>query len=145
MFSVFSWCSGMEVFLPRVANCGRTLSITPVATRSFSISLRSGSRVAQKQRTLAPARDSSILPIWQQQKRLSSSSLPVRNISQQDPEEELSEFQRDIEAEKEKQARTPWHREGVDQPPVSRPRSASAMTRGNICISKYCREETNSR
>tara|TARA_R110002060_G_scaffold18542_8_gene25471 strand:+ start:1731 stop:1964 length:234 start_codon:yes stop_codon:yes gene_type:complete len=31
---------------------------------------------------------------------------------------------------KELQARTPWHREGSDQPPVKRNRSAGAMTKG---------------
>jgi len=31
---------------------------------------------------------------------------------------------------KELQTRTPWHREGVDQPPVKRARSAGAMTKG---------------
>jgi hypothetical protein len=31
---------------------------------------------------------------------------------------------------KELQARTPWHREGSDKPPVKRMRSASAMTKG---------------
>ncbi|KAL9121489.1 MAG: hypothetical protein Q9187_001955 [Circinaria calcarea] len=34
--------------------------------------------------------------------------------------------------EKEKQARTPWHRQGSDVPPVARPRSASAMTKGKL-------------
>lgn len=33
---------------------------------------------------------------------------------------------------KEKQARTPWHREGSDQPPVKRDRQASAMTKGSF-------------
>jgi hypothetical protein len=28
------------------------------------------------------------------------------------------------------QARTPWHREGSDKPPVKRMRSAGAMTKG---------------
>ena len=32
--------------------------------------------------------------------------------------------------EKEKQVRTPWHREGSDVPPVGRQRSAGAMTKG---------------
>lgn len=32
--------------------------------------------------------------------------------------------------EKEKQVRTPWHRQGSDVPPVARPRSAGAMTKG---------------
>jgi len=31
---------------------------------------------------------------------------------------------------KELQARTPWHREGTDEPPVRRDRSAGAMTKG---------------
>lgn len=31
---------------------------------------------------------------------------------------------------KELQARTPWHREGSDKPPVKRMRSAGAMTKG---------------
>ncbi|TAQ84453.1 hypothetical protein B7494_g7222 [Chlorociboria aeruginascens] len=33
---------------------------------------------------------------------------------------------------KELQARTPWHREGSDQPPVKRNRSAGAMTKGKL-------------
>lgn len=37
-----------------------------------------------------------------------------------------------VEQEKEKQIRTPWHREGSNKPPVSRPRSASAMTKGKF-------------
>jgi hypothetical protein len=37
---------------------------------------------------------------------------------------------------KELQARTPWHREGSDQPPVKRRRSAGAMTKGiSVCTS----------
>src|SRR5450432_3217261 len=39
---------------------------------------------------------------------------------------------RKIGQQKELQARTPWHRDGTDQPPVSRMRSAGAMTKG-IC------------
>jgi hypothetical protein len=37
---------------------------------------------------------------------------------------------------KELQARTPWHREGADQPPVKRARSAGAMTKGLFSFSK---------
>ncbi|CAG8958166.1 hypothetical protein HYFRA_00000517 [Hymenoscyphus fraxineus] len=37
-----------------------------------------------------------------------------------------------INEEKELQARTPWHREGADQPPVRRNRSAGAMTKGKL-------------
>lgn len=36
---------------------------------------------------------------------------------------------------KELQARTPWHREGSDKPPVKRARSAGAMTKGLSLLS----------
>ena len=38
---------------------------------------------------------------------------------------------------KELQARTPWHREGSDQPPVKRMRNASAMTKGLLRLQKF--------
>ncbi|KAI4144265.1 MAG: hypothetical protein L6R39_004259, partial [Caloplaca ligustica] len=37
-----------------------------------------------------------------------------------------------IAQEKEKQTRAPWHREGSNTPPVARPRSAGAMTKGKL-------------
>lgn len=37
----------------------------------------------------------------------------------------------EIGTAKEKQARTPWHREGPENPPVRKLRSAGAMTKGN--------------
>lgn len=40
----------------------------------------------------------------------------------------------EIGSAKEKQARTPWHREGPENPPVRKLRSAGAMTKG---ISSY--------
>lgn len=42
-----------------------------------------------------------------------------------------SQIDNAINEEKELQARTPWHREGADQPPVRRNRSAGAMTKGS--------------
>lgn len=47
-------------------------------------------------------------------------------------QEELSEFDKLVAQDKEKQIRTPWHREGSEKPPVSRPRSAGAMTKGKL-------------
>ncbi|KAL2040807.1 hypothetical protein N7G274_006265 [Stereocaulon virgatum] len=42
-------------------------------------------------------------------------------------------FERDIDKQQEdKQARTPWHREGSDAPPIARQRSAGAMTKGKL-------------
>ena len=36
-----------------------------------------------------------------------------------------------IGADKEKQNKAPWHREGSDVPPVARQRAAGAMTKGS--------------
>ena len=47
-------------------------------------------------------------------------------------DEELSHFDKVLARDKEKQIRTPWHREGSEKPPVSRPRSAGAMTKGKL-------------
>ncbi|KAL8957476.1 MAG: hypothetical protein Q9183_006047, partial [Haloplaca sp. 2 TL-2023] len=47
-------------------------------------------------------------------------------------EAQESEFEASVAQEKEKQTRTPWHREGSSTPPVARPRQASAMTKGKL-------------
>ncbi|KAI9717146.1 MAG: hypothetical protein M1812_004894 [Candelaria pacifica] len=44
----------------------------------------------------------------------------------------LDDFDSQVTDQKEKQTRTPWHREGSDVAPVSRPRSAGAMTKGKL-------------
>ncbi|KAL8921535.1 MAG: hypothetical protein Q9208_005689 [Pyrenodesmia sp. 3 TL-2023] len=54
-----------------------------------------------------------------------------------DPHQESNDAQQSdhdeaIAQEKEKQARTPWHREGSNTPPVARQRSAGAMTKGKL-------------
>lgn len=41
-----------------------------------------------------------------------------------------STIEKAISAEKEKQNKAPWHREGSDMPPVARQRSAGAMVKG---------------
>jgi hypothetical protein len=45
-----------------------------------------------------------------------------------------SQINNAIGEQKELQARTPWHREGADIPPVGRNRVAGAMTKGNTSI-----------
>ncbi|KAH6673157.1 hypothetical protein B0J14DRAFT_592637 [Halenospora varia] len=51
----------------------------------------------------------------------------------QDQEESFnSQIDNAIGEAKELQARTPWHREGSDRPPVKRMRSAGAMTKGKL-------------
>merc|ERR1711981_403494 len=60
------------------------------------------------------------------------SDIPAAQLHQKPTQEELSEYDRAVAADKNKQIRTPWMREGSDQPPVSRPRSAGAMTKGKL-------------
>lgn len=52
-------------------------------------------------------------------------------------DEALSDFDEDLIDLQEKQDRTPWHREGVDRPPVHTQRSASAMVKGKSSTTIY--------
>ena len=57
----------------------------------------------------------------------------AKDLNQKSLDEHESQFSDAIsheKQEKEKQVRTPWHRQGSDVPPVARPRSAGAMTKG---------------
>ena len=58
-------------------------------------------------------------------------SKDVRDVNQQALDKEQSDIEDSIAQEKDKQQKTPWHREGSNVPPVARPRSAGAMTKGN--------------
>jgi hypothetical protein len=62
--------------------------------------------------------------------RFVSSAQKARDLNQQGIDEQESKLDKALSQEKEKQTRTPWHREGADEPPVRRQRSAGAMTRG---------------
>ena len=73
-------------------------------------------------------------------KRWTSAEAKARDLSQQSIDEELSEYDQQVSEEKGKQAERPWHREGADQPPVRRQRSAGAMTKG-----EYLRHKMPSR
>ncbi|KAL2441870.1 hypothetical protein ABEF95_016763 [Exophiala dermatitidis] len=56
----------------------------------------------------------------------------ARDLNQQGIDEALSEFDNAVAQEHEKQERTPWHRQGAEEPPVRRQRSAGAMTKGKL-------------
>ena len=60
------------------------------------------------------------------------SDIPAAQLHQDPTQEELSHFDRAVAEDKNKQIRTPWMREGSDQPPVARQRSAGAMTKGKL-------------
>ena len=54
----------------------------------------------------------------------------AKSLNQKGLDEQESQIENGISEEKEKQVRTPWHREGSNVPPVKRLRSAGAMTKG---------------
>lgn len=59
-----------------------------------------------------------------------SNARPAVELDHHVTQEEKDDWERRLEEDKGKQIRTPWHREGSDTPPVARPRSAGAMTKG---------------
>jgi hypothetical protein len=63
----------------------------------------------------------------------------AKQLHQKSVDEHEDEFNPQIDdaigKAKELQARTPWHREGTDKPPVKRMRSAGAMTKGLSSLS----------
>ena len=56
----------------------------------------------------------------------------TEEANQQAFNKEESAIKDSIAQEKDKQKQTPWHREGSNVPPVARPRSAGAMTKGKL-------------
>ncbi|KAK3684693.1 hypothetical protein LTR37_020023 [Vermiconidia calcicola] len=57
---------------------------------------------------------------------------PAADVSQDITQVEQNHFDRVESESKEKQARSPWMREGSEKPPVARNRSAGAMTKGKL-------------
>ena len=70
------------------------------------------------------------LPPFTRRYSTSKYTQAAKELSQKDLEEQEARSDSGISQEKAKQIRTPWHREGSSVPPVARPRSASAMTKG---------------
>jgi hypothetical protein len=68
--------------------------------------------------------------VYRQHVRFVSSAQKARDLNQQGIDDQESSLDNALSEEREKQARTPWHREGADKPPVRRQRSAGAMTKG---------------
>ncbi|KIW89169.1 uncharacterized protein Z519_10021 [Cladophialophora bantiana CBS 173.52] len=56
----------------------------------------------------------------------------AKDLNQQGVDDALSEFDSVLTDNGEKQQRTPWHRQGAEEPPVRRQRSAGAMTKGKL-------------
>lgn len=62
----------------------------------------------------------------------SRASETAKSLNQEGIDKQLHEYDAKITEEKEKQRKAPWHREGSQEPPVRRPRSAGAMTKGKL-------------
>lgn len=54
----------------------------------------------------------------------------AKSLNQKGLDDQEAELNAGISQEKEKQVRTPWHREGSSVPPVEQVRSARVMTKG---------------
>ena len=63
-----------------------------------------------------------------------SSEQKAKDLNQQGIDDALSEFDVAVAEQQEKQVRTPWHRQGVEVPPVRRQRSAGAMVKGKLYL-----------
>lgn len=66
------------------------------------------------------------------QLRFASYEQKAKALNQEGVDQQLNDYDAGIAEEKEKQKRAPWHREGSDEPPVRRQRSAGAMTKGKL-------------
>ncbi|KAK5072840.1 hypothetical protein LTR51_005481 [Lithohypha guttulata] len=66
------------------------------------------------------------------QRRFASHQQTAQDLNQKGIDQQLSEYDRNIAEEQDKQRRAPWHREGSQEPPVRRQRSAGAMTKVDI-------------
>ena len=63
---------------------------------------------------------------------ISSYSQPAAELNHDVGNEEIEHYDRLVAESKDKQIRTPWHRDGSDEAPVKRQRSAGAMTKGTF-------------
>ncbi|KAI9726492.1 MAG: hypothetical protein M1828_001314 [Chrysothrix sp. TS-e1954] len=95
---------------------------------SDSNKLRGNSRNASFKNQQLRSKTTAAAPI----PSVSASNTRSRNIDKDVTREEIDHFEATIAADKGRQIRTPWHREGSNRPPVSQPRSAGAMTKGKL-------------
>ena len=124
----------MHIILRSLSSSSQGITMPLTATRCVPISFGVELRTAQNRAINSPRLLLGLSSRRHRQTRLSSSDQKAKDPNQQGIDKELSKSDDALEAEKEKQVRTPWHREGVDIAPVSSPRSASAMTKGRILI-----------
>lgn len=111
----------------RAAPAARTPSLTSHLRISFFPSYHAS---VLSRRAPLRAFSAATSKLIQERPDTSSNSQPTRDLNNNVTEEEKKDFDQKVAEDKGKQIRTPWHREGSDLPPVSRLRSAGAMTKG---------------
>jgi calcium uniporter protein, mitochondrial len=62
--------------------------------------------------------------------RTITSEARAKDLHDKATADELSDLNDVVDHQKDRQRERPWHREGADEPPVRRQRSAGAMTKG---------------
>jgi hypothetical protein len=139
----------MHTIVRSIGHLGCSRSSSPTQFRRVALSVTTGSQTLHQQPINASLQTSVFCRRWHQQTRSSSSDHKDKALDRHGSSKNQSKSNDDIEAEQEKQVRAPWHREGAEQPPVSRPRSAGAMTKGRILASfrgkglTVCREASD--
>ncbi|MCJ1313371.1 hypothetical protein MMC25_007049 [Agyrium rufum] len=113
-----------------------SLSCLRLPTLNSAISLRrqqqqqwSSSRQAEHRRRRF---FSSTRQRWKDGEGSATEKAKALNQKGLDDQEQELDYDKAIANDREKQIRTPWHREGSDKPPVRRQFSAGAMTRGKL-------------
>lgn len=75
---------------------------------------------------------SDVLCFSRGQLRFRSYEQKAKALNQEGIDQQLHDYDANIAETNEKQKKAPWHREGSEDPPVRRQRSASAMTKGKL-------------
>jgi hypothetical protein len=126
-------CSAMRVIVHKLGTQAVRPQCTAALQRSYgqpvplrTITLHFKPFSSSKPQPLCPGPKT----VYSQPMRYVSSAQKARELNQQGIDEQESSLDHALSEEREKQARTPWHREGADEPPVRRQRSAGAMTKG---------------
>jgi hypothetical protein len=125
-------CKSIPINLTRFGNLQPVIHVhAPEALVSAQLNFRSAYHVARQEQVRLRIKEG----------RLRSSSLQVfarhitheqraKELNQKGVDDALEDFDEAVAKDTEKQQKAPWHRQGVDEPPVRRQRSAGAMTKG---------------
>lgn len=143
--SSFYGCIEMPIVLRSIGRSSYAFSTLLVSARRVPLPLTKDLQILPAQRVNFLQDVKLTFTRWREQTRFTWSDQKSKNPRKEHVNEEPSKSDDSLAAAKERQARTPWHREGADQAPVSRLRSASAVNKGIILTySKACEKRAKS-